>query len=179
VFGEDCGVPPSPPDATPGSVPLFSLPSRLVPAGTAAVRAELVDAETGGPAAWAVLRVTASGVDPARGIADRQGRVVVLIPYPEPPWHGTSPPAGSSALSAQSWPIELSVLYSPGAASPPLPGPEDREPPDLCAVLTQLPATLATATSPTAPVTTAELVFGRELVLNEGERRTLLVTPAA
>jgi len=179
VFDEDCGLATSPPDAAPPSVPLFSLPSRLVPAGTAAVRAELVDAETGGPAAWAVLEVSAPGVDTARGIADRLGRVLVLLPYPEPPWQGASPPPGSRPLSAQTWPVELAVNYSPADASPPFPGAGDREPPDLCSVLTQLPASLSTATSPAVPVTTDELVFGRELVLNEGERRILLVTSAA
>jgi hypothetical protein len=179
VFGEDCGFVSSPPDAGAQSVPLFSLPSRPVPAATAAVRAELTDSETGEPASWAVLEVTAQDVGTLRGIADRQGRVLVLLPYPEPPWHGPSPPAGSRPLSAQSWPVGLSVRYSPGEASPPLPGPDDREPPDLCSVLLQEPATLASDESPTVPVDSDELVFGRELVLNQGERRTLLVTPAA
>jgi hypothetical protein len=179
VFGEDCAVALSPPDAGVQSVPLFSLPSRPVPAGTAAVRAELTDSETGQPAAWAVLEVTAQDVGTVRGVADREGRVLVLLPYPEPPWHGHSPPAGSRPLSAQSWPVELAVRYSPGAASPPLPGPEDLEPPELCSALTQETATLATGESPSVPVDADELVFGRELVLNEGDRRTLLVTPAA
>jgi hypothetical protein len=179
VFGEDCGFALSPPDAAAQSVPLFSLPSRPVPAGTAAVRAELTDSETGQPAAWAVLEVTAQDVGTVRGVADREGRALVLLPYPEPPWHGPSPPAGSRPLSAQSWPIELAVRYSPHAASPPLPGPDDPEPPDLCSVLTQELATLATGESPSVPIDADELVFGRELVLNEGDRRTLLVTPAA
>jgi hypothetical protein len=178
VFDEDCGFSASPPAAAPPSVPLFSLPSRVVPAGTAAVRAELTDADTGDPAAWAVLEVTAPEVATARGIADRRGRVLVLLPYPEPPWHGTSPPPGTTPLTAQTWPVELSVRYSPASASPPLPGVDDPEPPDLCAVLTQLHAMLAAGASPAVAVDSADLVFGRELVLNEEERRTLLVTPA-
>jgi hypothetical protein len=179
LFAEDCGLGTSPPDAVPASVPLFSLPSRLAPAGTAIVRAELVDALTGEPAAWAVLEVSAPGVDTARGIADRLGRVLVLLPYPEPPWQSGSPPPGSRPLSAQTWPVELDVRYSPAAASPPLPGPEDAEPPDLCSTLQQLPAGLSSATLPAVPITSDELVFGRELVLSRGERRILLVTPAA
>jgi hypothetical protein len=178
VFDEDCGFATSPPAAAPPSVPLFSLPSRAVPAGMAAVRAELTDADTGEPAAWAVLEVTAPGVDTARGIADRRGRVLVLVPYPEPPWHGTSPPPGTTPLTTQTWPVDLAVRYSPASASPPLPGPDDPDPPDLCAVLTQLPALLAAGASPADAVDTADLAFGRELVLNEEERRTLLVTPA-
>jgi hypothetical protein len=176
VFYEDCGVTASPPGGTPPSVPLYSLPSRPVPAGAAAVRAELTDGLTGAPAAWAVLEVTAPGVDTARGIADDMGRVLVLLPYPEPPWHGASPPPGSRPLSAQTWPVELAVRYSPAIASPPTAG---ADVPDLCAVLTQEPATLTSAASPGEPVETDELVFGRELILNTGERRTLLVTPVA
>jgi hypothetical protein len=177
VFDDHCGYIASPPAAAPPSVPLFSLPSRAAPAGMAAVLAELTDADTRDPAAWAVLEVSAPGVDTARGIADRRGRVLVLVPYPEPPWHGTSPPPGTTPLAAQTWLLDLAVRYSPAAASPPLPGPDDAEPPDLCAVLTQLPALLSSGESPTVPVDSAELVFGRELVLNE-ERRTLFVTPA-
>lgn len=179
LFAEACGLAASPPAAAPPSVPLFSLPCRPVPAGTAAVRAELVDAETGEPAAWAVLEVSAAGVDVARGIADRLGRVLVVLPYPEPPWQGGSPPTpGSRPLSAQTWPVEIAVRYSPAAASPPLPGAGDPEPPDLCSVLSQAPAALVSAASPAVPITADELVFGRELVLN-AERRTLLVIPAA
>ena len=172
MFVEDCGLVESPPLT--GAVPLFSLPSRPVPAGSAAVRAELTDAGTGEPAAWAVLEVKAPGVPLARGIADRHGRVLVLLPWPEPPWQSTTSPPAGSTLSGQTWPVELAVRYSPGS-------PPDAEagPPDLCTVLTQLPATLAGEESPAVPVQADELAFGRELVLNEGERRTLLVTPAA
>jgi hypothetical protein len=150
VFGEECGSPPA------GTVPLFSLPSRPYPPGTAAVRAELVDALTGDPAAYAVLEVSAAGIETARGIADELGRVLVLLPYPEPPWHGPSPPAGSRPLSAQTWPLQLAVRYSP--LSPP-------DTPDLCAVLAQ---------PHTGPVVDAELAFGRELVVNP----QLVIPPA-
>lgn len=177
VFDEDCGFASSPPDLTPPSVPLFSLPSRIVPAGTAGVRAEFMDAETGEPAAWAVLEVTAPGVGTSRGIADRKGRVLVLLAYPEPPWQGASPPPGSKPLSRQTWSVDLAVRYSPDAASPVgLPRADDPESPDLCAILAQLPATLAGGASPVAPLLTDELAFGRELVLNQG--RALFVIPA-
>lgn len=176
VFAEDCGLDGSPPDTGTAAVPLYSLPSRPAPPGTAVVRAELSDAETGGPAAWAVLEVRAPGLPVARGIADRQGRVLVLLPWPEPPWQSTTSPPAGSTLSGQTWPVAIEVRYSPG--SPPAATEADPSPPDLCTVLTQLPATLAGEDSPAVPVEADELAFGRELVLNEGERRTLLVTPA-
>jgi hypothetical protein len=123
-----------------------------------------------------VLEVSAAGVGTVRGIADRRGRVLVLLPYPEPPWHVTSPPSpGGRPLSAQTWPVTIAVRYGP--ASPPLPGPDHVEPPDLCSVLTQAPATLVTD-SPAVPLTSDELVFGRELVLG-AEGQMLLVIPAA
>ena len=33
-----------------------------------------------------------------RGVADPRGSVIVLFPYPEPPWHGSSPPPGKGDL---------------------------------------------------------------------------------
>jgi hypothetical protein len=148
-----------------------------VPAGTAVVRADLWDADADAPAAWAVLEVGAPGGATYHGVADAAGRVAVLLPYPEPPWHGSSPPPGSRALSDQTWPLELAVRYSPAAASPPLPDPSAGVPPDLCAVLTQRPATLVDDSSPLA-LLTPTLRFGHELVVKTSGRHVLLVYPA-
>src|SRR5207237_5051284 len=46
-----------PAGSTPSAIPLYSAPTRPVPAGLAAVRATLVDASTGRAAPWAVLQV--------------------------------------------------------------------------------------------------------------------------
>jgi hypothetical protein len=176
---ETCGLPAmSPPDALVAGVPLFSAPARQVPAGTAVVRADLWDAGADAPAAWAVLEVGAPGGPTYHGVADAAGRVAVLLPYPEPPWHGSSPPPGSRALSDQTWSLELSARYSPAAASPPLPDPGSGVPPDLCAVLTQQPATLVATASPFTPLASETLAFGRELVLRTTGRHVLLVFPA-
>jgi hypothetical protein len=172
LFIEDCGIPFSPPDGPIVGVPLFSAPARIAPAGTAAVRADLRDVVTGAPAASAILEVSAAGMPIYRGVADERGSVVVLFPYPEPPWHGTSPPPGSRALSDQTWSVSVSVRYSAAATSPPA-----GDPPDLCGVLTQSPATLLTTPSPPLPLGAQTLAFGRELVLRTAGRSDLLVVP--
>ena len=178
LFTEDCGLAGSPPDAVVGAVPLFSTPSRVAPAGIACLRADLWDAVADAPAAWAVLESSAADAPIYRGVADELGRVAVLFPYPEPPWHGSSPPPGSRSLSDQTWPLTLTVRYSPATASPPFPHPASGEPPDLCAVLTQSEATLLAADSPAAPLGPQTLAFGRELVLRTPGRSVLLVLPA-
>ena len=172
LFAEDCGLPvSSPPDALVGGVPLFSAPARVAPAGIAAVRADLWDVDADAPAAWAVLEVSAGG-STYRGVADTQGRTVVLLPYPEPPWHGSSPPPGSRSLSNQAWPLTASVRYAP-PVSPPL-----GDVPELCTVLTQAEGTLLAADSPTTVLGPQILAFGRELVLRTPGRSVLHVLPA-
>jgi hypothetical protein len=179
LFAEDCGLTPSPPEIV-GVVPLFSAPSRVAPGAVARVSADLWDAEADRHAAWAVLEVSTGTGAAYRGVADERGRVVVLFAYPEPPLHAASPspPPGSRALSNQTWPLTLSVRYAPAAMSPPPPDPASGEPPDLCAVLTQPPATLLASGSPVTPLGTQLLAFGRELALRTPGHSELHVLPA-
>jgi hypothetical protein len=73
---------------TPGAdrpgAPLFPSPSRRLPSGLAAIHAELEDRDSGQPAAFAVLeaevQVGAAPAVRARGVADRNGRVLVALP---------------------------------------------------------------------------------------------------
>jgi hypothetical protein len=172
MFADDCGGAASPPDAAVGGMPLYSAPSRVAPAGTAAVRAQLWDVAAGAAAASAVLEVTTAAGATHRGVADDQGRVAVLFPYPEPPWAATSPPSGSS-LPAQTWALTIGVAYAP--ASPPVPA---GAAPDICAVLTQPSATALETESPQTPLGPQTLAFGRELVLRTNGHSVLLVQPA-
>jgi hypothetical protein len=178
LLAEDCGLDASPPDAVVVGVPLFSAPSRIAPAGVAAVRADVWDVDANAPAAWAVLEVSAGSGPVYRGVADSSGRTVVLLPYPEPPWHGSSPPPGSHALSEQTWPLTIGVRYAPSQASPPLPAPSPDAVPDLCAVLTQPAGTLLAADSPSTALGSQLLAFGRELVLRTPGQSVLHVLPA-
>jgi hypothetical protein len=153
-----------------GSLPLFSTPARRVPAGLGVLRADLRDADTGGPAAWAVLEVTPEGGVTSVGVADARGSVAVILPYPEPTGLEASPPGGRRSLAEQTWSLELRALYEPAAPVPAVP--------DLCDVLGQGEATLVAADSPPAPLTHATLEFGRELVVRSTGRPELLVLPA-
>ena len=67
-----------------GGVELFSTASRPLPGALAVVRAELSSVVLGSPAAWALLTAEYRGAVLGRGVADRQGRVVLAFPFPEP-----------------------------------------------------------------------------------------------
>ena len=148
LFAEPCG---SPPRGEAG-VPLFSTPSRPAPAAGAVVRAELRDADGGGPAAWARLEVETAG-GRARGVADARGAVAVFLPYPPLPTTVASPPAQSRpSLLEQTWPVSIEAFYG------------GLDGLDLCAVLEQPRAAIAQG-SPPAQTVSQTLRYGRELVL--------------
>jgi len=157
-------------------VPLLNLPSRTAPAGSAVVRASLVDAVTHKPAEFAVLEVSLGGQLLGRGIADDRGQAVVMFAYPEPepapPWSPPAPPSRPRPPTDQQWTVSVSVRYRP-----PLPRyrPDPERPAlvDLCDALEQPLATVAT-TSPPLPFDESQILYGKELIL--GGSGGLLVT---
>lgn len=167
LFVESCG-PSSPPEVEVPGVPLFSAPGRVVPGGLASVRADLWDTAADRPAASALLEVTAGPGTTVRGVADAAGRVLVLLPYPEPPWQTGSPPPTAVALSEQTWTLGLAVRYDPAL--------EPGAAPDLCAVLGQPPATPLAALSPAVALSTATLTFGQPLTLRTPGHSVLHLT---
>jgi hypothetical protein len=144
------------------TVGLFCAPTRRLPAGFAAVRAQLFDAVALRPAAGAILEAGVAGEPTARGMADEEGRVVVPLPWPEL----TTGPAGSppvpAALASQAWTLELTARYAPGLW-----------PRDLDAALAQPPATLDLP-----PVPGRTLAYGRELILRTPGKARLHLTPS-
>jgi hypothetical protein len=166
-----CLPPTSPPTEV---VPLFPTAARSVPAGMAVVRADLQTPVAGrggpGPASWAVLEVQVGTMPPVRGIADREGRVAVIVPYPEPvpgPARPASPPfAAGASLRAQEWPVRLDLFYEPEHPAPDLP--------ELCRALAQAPAFAWSDPAGTHPLGRHVLRYGEELIV-----RSVLVTPAA
>jgi hypothetical protein len=163
----------SPPWIEAGVVPLFSAPSRAVPPGLAVVRAELLELATGRAAAWAFVEAAySSGGLPrtAHGLADDEGRVVLMFPYPEGQRRalGGSPPAsGVNGLTQQYWNLNLLFFYSPVSGSegspPGLPEPEEAA--DYALRLAQPQVDAWQHDSPLMPVDQQTLYFGQELNL--------------
>lgn len=145
-------------------VPLFSSVTRLAPPGMAVVRIELRDGTTRRPAAWVLLTVELEGRELGRGLSDRDGKAILIFPFPEPAI--ASPPASMPWR----WPLRLHAFYTPVAAAPALPS--------LCTVLSQAPARLLADTSPPVELSAVELEYGRELVVTSGPESHLLIEPA-
>jgi hypothetical protein len=84
------------------------------------VRAQLWDAVANAPAAFAAVRVDIAGRT-LTGIADANGQVMVLIPYPtfEQLRLGSPPGTGQPPITDTHWPITIRVGYPP-AGTPPL-----------------------------------------------------------
>ncbi|MBZ5621165.1 MAG: hypothetical protein LAQ69_20925 [Acidobacteriia bacterium] len=167
------------PDTTRGArlAYLFSAPGRPAPPGVAAVRAWLVEQKPDGttaPAAWAVMRVQVTGqAEIWPGIADDSGRVLVLVPYPllDRLKLGSPPGSGQGNISGESWPVTVTVQYSPAAFSFPLANVQGLSwpftlTPNLKNILEDQKAATIWA-DPATPVTkfSASLNLGRELVL--------------
>jgi hypothetical protein len=152
----------SPPKAFP-YLPLYSTPARSVPSGMAVLRADLKDGATNKLAAWAVLEARLEGQPPVQGIAGKDGRIVLVFPYPEPvsgPLGSPPgfPPSGErKPLLEQKWAVTLQAWYSASASIP------DR--PDLSTVFTQQPATLYATVLPEKTLTSVTLEFGKDLIV--------------
>jgi hypothetical protein len=99
------------------AVPLFSTAARHIPAGLAVVRADLRQVlpsdENGLKASWAVMDVLYKGKTVGRGVADSEGRVAVVLPYPPPAISSTvsGSPTPTLPLWQQSWTIAIEVHF--------------------------------------------------------------------
>jgi hypothetical protein len=149
----------SPPWIEEGAAPLFSAPSRPIPGGLAAVRAEVRDLATGEPAAWALVEASYSSggsLRTARGLADDAGRVLLMFPYPEGQRraYGASPPGNARGLSEQEWNLKLAFFHE---AIVPV-----EKAADYGRRLSQPAAAAVGGPSPLTSLTEATLRFGQE-----------------
>ena len=175
----------SPAMPLPQGVPLLGTPARPVPASQAVVRATLVDADNGAPAAWAVLELALDGRLLGCGVADARGEVAASFPWPEPadplpvfsPGSPPGPPEPAHPLDQAAWTLQIAVRWQRGL---PLHHTDPAQPdlPELCALLTQPLAALSVATSPPEPLHEALLRYGQTLVLAADAGARMLVHPA-
>ncbi|MEA3015808.1 MAG: hypothetical protein QOI38_530 [Sphingomonadales bacterium] len=151
----------SPPHPSPERIPLFSAPERSVGGPLAQLRCDLVDAATGGPAAWALIAASHGGAVRGLGLADPMGRATLFFQYPDRERPSLSSPP---AITDFRWALEIAAYYDP---------PPGRAPgvPDLAAIMSQLdhPCDLFASTlSPPELLGQQLLSFGRPLVMRTG-----------
>ena len=133
-------------------IPLFSAPSRPVPEPLAVVYAQMREIGVGRAAAWSLLAANIDGMPAGLGMADGQGRVAVMFPYPEPPRAPLSSPP--EARSDFRWLVDLTAFCTP--ASPTVAAPDI---PDLADVLGQLASPCTVIDSMSSPAVPRRLDY--------------------
>lgn len=146
----------SPPQLLMERIPLFSAPGRPVPEPLATVYAQLRESGADRPAAWALLTASIDGEVRGVGLADQEGRIAVMFPYPEPPRMSLSSPP--QARSEFHWQVGLAAYYRTGSPPAAVPGIAD-----LGLVLSQLELPpqdlLASTLSPAVPLSALPLEY--------------------
>jgi hypothetical protein len=140
--------PGSPPALLLERVPLFSAPTRPLPDPLAVVYAQLQELATGFAVAWGLLTVAIDDNVRGVGLADAQGRIAVMFPYPEPPRLSlASPPEERNDFT---WQLALTAFWQP--ASPPDRVPEIPDLADLFASLSAPRDVIESTVSPAPPL---------------------------
>jgi hypothetical protein len=107
------------------------------------------------------------------GLADADGQVAVLLPYPRFATVVGSPPASAGAArQPPAWPLVVRVRYGPAGQTVLRPD----LPPELGSLLTQpVVQVWPGASGPPDSELTTSLVLGRELIVRTDDGPTLLV----
>ena len=173
-------IPPASPNKNLSSIPLYSAPSRAALGGMSVIRAELRESEEKA-ASFAVLEARFGGKLIARGIADREGRIVLMFPALAPTNNPLSSPPNATrvSLADQKWNLDLTLKYEPKVfqTSPPSENETSEVLPDLRLVLAQKTAKLWANAEKTDSLTTVVLQTGRELILRS-RAKTVSPPPA-
>lgn len=145
----------------------------------ALIRGELVDQNSGQPASWAVLKLTAEGGETHFGIADAEGHFMVMFAYPVlvEGFGGSPSSPGHRPLSEQSWNLDLEVSYLPRSQVS-LPG---SDVPDYLSILSQQPADIwveqpGPGTSPVSSLP-LQLEFRKTIITRTEGFSELLISP--
>lgn len=174
-FTVDLPLAPPPGQAPLLDVPVFSAPTRPIPPGFGAIRAQLRDAPDGvRPVPHAAVRVQVGDAS-GTGLADRTGRVLVLVPTPvvDRLRLGSPPGTGQRAFGPQTWPVTVRVHASVTAAGPGAPWPPPwNEMPTLKTLLTE---------QPQVPIVLTPGVSALEWagILTDGEALALRTVPSS
>jgi hypothetical protein len=172
----------SPPRAHLPGFLLFSAPARTVTSGLAVIRANMIDHTTGAPAAHAFMQVKINGGKSWYGIADENGNIATLFPYPqfESTFHDSPPPGGYHIESPeQHWDVSIRIKYDPES----LVYQGGSRLPDLRSILGQMEALIWTVSPASVPGSEpveqwdTRLTFGKEMVLKTEDEphATLLI----
>lgn len=171
----------SPVEPAPPGVYLFSSPTRSLGERLIAVRGTLRDADRGGPAAWAMVRVDAPHGRVFHGLADAKGRFAIAFPYPSlAEGFGGSPASfgNGTPMGERGWDITVRVFYEPARLTH-VPGTSI---PEYRSILDQrqggLWNTLPSPSDAPQPERGLRLSFGQPLVLRTGEAPEQLVSAA-
>lgn len=163
--------------ARPPGVYLFSAPTRPVTLNLAVVRARLMTNIGAAlqPAAHAVLEIRTPRNQLWYGLADEQGGVAVVFPYPI----FTAAPVGGVAspppLRRQQWALRIRARYDPGLLTWPPGSPR----PDLPSILRQPLGSLWRNRQTPVGQWIIPLRFGEELTLRTEAESILLISPAS
>ena len=175
-------IPPTSPNKNIASVPVYPAAARKILGGMSVVRAHLRESVEV-PASWAVLEARFDGNLVARGIADRDGQVVLIFPTLAPQSNPiTSPPSNATqiSLAEQNWILDLTVKYQPSIlqVSPSIEAENGEEIlPDLRLVLAQAAGKLWADFEQTEEYEEATLNLGRELILRSRAAEVLSPPP--
>ena len=175
-------IPPTLPNKNLASIPLYSAPTRQVAGGMSVIRAQLREI-SGKPASWAILEARFNEILVARGIADRDGQIILMFPGLSPQNNPfTSPPSDATrvSLAEQQWLLDLTVKYEPiifQTASPLSTKDGEEVFPDLRFALAQAKGKLWADAEQTEELKTATLQLGKELILRS--RAKILSPPVA
>ncbi len=151
------------------------------------------------PAAWAAIELYDDLMLVARGIADAEGRIALLFPYPPPRSFAPGSPLGSPLgsppvatgppLTEQVWILRARAIYAPPLSSPPNSSGTQATLPDLRYTLSQPEANIWADAARTELLQEVAVQFGHEQVLksrpssmsppDQTRASVLFITPAA